>query len=187
MLNRVAKIALYIVPASGVLSAFAVGHLFLSPKQDRLQTYRVENGLIATPAPEPEPVVVPEANPDTPPPEMTPEGQIIPPSYRYFSFMSAFTGNIGDTRRLYSLEISVSIFDTPLRTESMMLRLADMEAQLRPYVLGALTGVTEEELRSGDERTKIADRIRDVLNAAFKELGEDITLKSAVITSFLLT
>lgn len=187
MLNRVAKIALYVVPASGVLSAFAVGHLFLSPKQDRLQTYRIENGLIAAPAPEPEPVALPETDADTPPPEMTPEGQIIPPSYRYFSFMSAFTGNIGDTRRLFSLEISVSIFDTPLRTESMLLRLTDMEAQLRPYVLSVLAGVTEEELRSSDERSKIADRIRDALNAAFQELGEDISLKSAVITSFLLT
>lgn len=187
MLNRLTKIALYIVPASSVLAVFAIGHVIVPHKQDRLKTYRIENGLIPPPVAEPEPVAEVQTDPNAPPPEMTPEGQIIPPGYRYFSFISPFTGNVGDTRRLFSLEISLSIFDTPLRLESTMLRLTDMEAQLRPYVLSTLNGLSEEQVRSGEERTQLADRIRDALNKALKQLGEDITLQSAVITNVIVT
>lgn len=189
MLKRLIKIALYVVPALAVLAAFAFGHLILTHKSDRLETYRLEHGLIPPPEPKPEPEPAPasEAAPDTPPPETTPEGLMIPPSYHYFSFMRPFTGNVGDTKRLFSLEISVSIFDTPLRTERMLLRLTELEAQMRPYVLEVLEGISEDDVRSGETRKQIETSILDALNAAFKDLGEEITLKSAMITNFILT
>ena len=190
MLKRLLKILLYVGPALVVLVAFAIGHLMLSPEVDRLKTYQIENGLIEPePAPEPEPDPAPteDAAADGPAPEMMPDGKIVPPSYRYFSFMTAFTGNVGDTRRLYSLEISVSIFETPMRADGIVLRLTEMESQLRPYVIATLEGITEEQVRSGEERNRIAAEACEALNAAFKDLGEDITLKAAVITNFVLT
>jgi len=186
MIKRVVKFALYVLPALIVLAAFAAGHLFLNPETDRLQTYRIANGLVE-PLPEPPPVTEAPAAADQPPPEMTPDGQILEPGYHYFSFTMPFTGNLDDTRRLYSMEISVSVFDTPFRADAMTVRLTEMEAQLRPYVVEALEGVTEEGLQSKDARNSISDKILETLNSAFTTLGENIVLKSVVVTNLIFT
>lgn len=186
MLKRLMKVSLYGAPALVVLTAFGAGHMLVAPKTDRLKTYRLDHGLIA-PEPDPEPVATEATPTDQPPPETTPDGQILKPGYRYFSFMMPFTGNLGDTRRLYSMELSLSVFDTPFKAESMTVKLTDMEAQVRSYVVDALEGVTEEQLRDKDSRDALAAAICAALNAAFKTLGEDITLKSAVITNLVFT
>ena len=189
MLRRLGKGLLYVGPGAVVLGVFAAGHMTIRPETDRLMSYRVENGLIAAPDPaaDPPPDTQATADAEAEAVERDAEGRIIPPAYRYFSFTMPFSANIGTTRRLFSMEVSVSVFGSPFRGDAIVLRLQEMEAQLRPVVLEEMQGMSEEEIRDPAMRDTLALRIRDALNATLEALGEDIQLDSAVITSVILT
>ena len=184
VLKRLGKGLLYGGPGAVILGAFAAGHMTIAPETDRLQSYRIENGLIAAPEPEPEPDAEAEAEAEEV--ERDAEGQIIAPAYRYFSFVMPFAANLGTTQRLYSIEVSLSMFGSPLVGDVMMLRLPEIEAQLRPVVLEQMQGMTEDEVRDPTTRDALADRIRDALNAEFVRLGENIEINAAMITSLIL-
>ena len=171
-----------------ILGAFAAGHMTIAPETDRLQSYRIENGLIAAPEPEPEPdaEAMAEAEAEAEEVERDAEGQIIRPAFRYFSFVMPFVANLGTTQRLYSIEVSLSMFGSPLVGDVMMLRLPEIEAQLRPVVLEQMQGMTEDEVRDPTTRNALANRIRDALNAEFVRLGENIEIDAAIITSLIL-
>lgn len=189
MLRKLGKGLLYVGPGAVVLGVFAAGHMTIAPETDRLQTYRIENGLIAPPDPTPEPEQTAEAEAaaDAEPVELDAEGRVIPPAFRYFSFTMPFSANIGTTQRLFSMQVSLSFFGNPFRGDVIILRLQEMEAQLRPVVLAQMQDMTEDEIRDPAAREALAIRIRDALNATFASLGENIEVDAAIITSVLLT
>ena len=183
VLKRLGKGLLYVGPGAVIIGVFAAGHTMIAPETDRLQSYRIEKGLIAPP----EPVVEPVAEADAEDVERDAEGGIIPPAYRYFSFTMPFTGNIGTTKRLFSMEVSLSVFGSPFVGDVVVLRLQEMEAQLRPVVLAQMQGLSEDEVRDPATRNALALRIRDALNAEFMTLGEELEIDNAMITSVVLT
>ncbi|MEY3004806.1 MAG: protein FliL [Pseudomonadota bacterium] len=193
MLKRLARGLLYVGPGAVILGVFAAGHMTITPQTDRLQSYRIENGLIAPPEPPPEPdpsqtadaEAAAEAEAEAV--ERDAEGRIIPPAYRYYSFTMPFSANLEATQRLYSIEVSLSVFGSPFVGDVILLRLPELEAQLRPVVLEQMQGMTEDEVRDPAAREALADRIRDALNATFTMLGEDIEIDNAIITSVILT
>jgi flagellar basal body-associated protein FliL len=187
VLKRLGKGLLYVGPGAVILGAFAAGHMTIAPETDRLQSYRIENGLIAPPEPEPEPVAEATAEADAEEVERDAEGRIIPPAWRYFSFVMPFTANLGATQRMYSIEVSLSVFGSPLVGDVIMLRLPEIEAQLRPVVLEQMQGLTEDEVRDPATRDALEDRIRDALNDTFVTLGENIEIDAAMITSLVLS
>jgi flagellar basal body-associated protein FliL len=187
VLKRLGKGLLYVGPGAVILGAFAAGHMTITPETDRLQTYRIENGLIAPPEPVAEPELDPDQTAETEPVELDAEGQIILPAYRYYSFTMPFSANIGTTRRLFSMEVSLSVFGNPFRGDAIVLRLQELEAQLRGVVLEQMQGLSEDEVRDAASREALAERIRDALNATFASLGEDIEIDAAMITSVVLT
>lgn len=186
MLKRLGKGLLYVGPGAVILGAFAAGHMTIAPETDRLQTYLVENGLIVPPEPEPEAPPEPETEAEAEEVERDEEGRVIPPAWRYFSFTMPFSANLGNTPRLYSIEVSLSFFGSPFVGDVIMLRLPEIEVQLRPVVLEQMQGMSEDEVRDPATRNALADRIRDALNATFVQLGENIEIDAAMITSVLL-
>lgn len=185
MLKKLGKGLLYVGPGAVILSAFAAGHMTIAPETNRLQTYRIENGLIPPPEPDPEELALAEAEAEDV--ERDEEGRIIPPAWRYFSFTMPFSANLETTDRLYSIEVSLSVFGSPIRGDVILLRLPEIEVQLRPVVLEQMQGMTEDEVRDPATRKALANRIRDALNAAFVEMEENIEIDAAMITSVLLT
>lgn len=159
----------------------------LAPQTNRLEIYRIANGLVAPPEPEAEPDNDPDPMAEDETVKQDGDGSIIPPAYRYFSFSMPFSGNIGTTSRLFSMEVSVSVFGSPLVGDANILRLQELEVQLRPAILEQMQGMTEDEIRNPAVREQLSLRIRDVLNAALVSLGEDIELNAAMITSVTLT
>lgn len=185
VLKKLGKGLLYVGPGAVILGAFAAGHMTIAPETDRLQNYRNENGLITPPEPEPEPDA--EALAESENVERNETGGIISPAWRYFSFTMPFTANLGNTQRLYSIEVSLSYFGSPFVGDVILLRLPEIETQLRPVVLEQMQGMTEDEVRDPATRNALADRIRDALNAAFVAMGEKIKIDAAMITSVILT
>lgn len=187
MLKKIGTGLLYVGPPSFIFGIFAAGHITLAPQTNRLENYRIENGLISPPEPRAEPANEADQIAKDETVERDVEGRIIPPAYRYFSFTMPFSANIGTTRRLFSMEVSVSVFGSPFVGDTNILRLQELEAQLRPVVLEQMQGMTEDEIRDPAVRKQLALRIRDALNATFASLGENIELKAAMITSVVLT
>lgn len=187
MLRKIGTGLLYVGPPAVIFGIFAAGHMTLAPQTNRLETYRIENGLIAPPEPLAEPADDAEQMAEDDTAERDAEGRIIPPAYRYFSFTMPFSANIGTTRRLFSMEVSVSVFGSPFVGDVNILRLQELEVQLRPVVLEQMQGMTEDEIRDPAVREQLALRIRDALNATFVSLGENIELNAAMITSVVLT
>ncbi|MGA1178994.1 MAG: flagellar basal body-associated FliL family protein [Marivivens sp.] len=185
MLRRLGRAMLYVGPATVVLGSFGAAHLLVAPETDRLLSYRIANGLIEPPAPEPPPEETPVAEGDNV--EYDATGLIIPPAYRYFSFTMPFSANVGTTLRLFSMEVSLSFYGSPFQGDANVLRLQEMEAQLRPVVLEQMEGMSEDEVRDPAARTALAIRIRDALNATFVDLGENMEIDTAIITSVILT
>ena len=186
MLKRLGRGLLYVGPGAVILGAFAAGHMTIAPETDRLQTYLIENGLIVPPEPEPETQPDAEAEADAEEVDLDAEGRVIPPAWRYFSFTMPFSANLGDSQRLYSIQVSLSFFGSPFVGDVIMLRLPEIEAQMRPVVLGQMQGMSEDEVRDPATRNALADRIRDALNAGFVRMGENIEIDAAMITSVLL-
>jgi hypothetical protein len=98
-----------------------------------------------------------------------------------------FSANIGTTKRLFSMEVSLSVFGSPFVGDVVVLRLQELEAQLRPVVLEQMQGLSEDEVRDPAARNALALRIRDAVNAAFVTFGEKIEIDTAIITSVVLT
>jgi len=159
----------------------------LAPQTNQLETYRISKGFVAPPEPRAEPNNDPDPMAEGESVQHEADGTIIPPTYRYFSFAMPFSGNIGSTSRLFSMEVSVSVFGSPLAGDATILRLQELEVQLRPAVLEQMQGMTEDEMRDPAARKELGLRIRDVLNATFVSLGENIELNAAMITSMTLT
>jgi hypothetical protein len=187
MLKRLGKGLLYGGPAAVILGVFAAGHMTIAPETDRLQTYLIENGLIEPPQAVTEPQDQADATAQSEPAARDAQGGLIRPTYRYFSFTMPFSANLGETRRLFSIEVSLSVFGSPFVGDVIMLRLPELEAQLHPVVLEQIQGLSEEEVRDPAAREALAVRIRDALNATFVRLGENIELDAAMITSVILT
>ena len=187
MLRKIRTGLLYVGPPAVIFGIFAAGHMTLAPQTNRLETYRIANGLVAPPEPEAEPDNDPDPMAEDETVKQDGDGSIIPPAYRYFSFSMPFSGNIGTTSRLFSMEVSVSVFGSPLVGDANILRLQELEVQLRPAVLEQMQGMTEDEIRDPAVREQLSLRIRDVLNATFVSLGENIELNAAMITSVTLT
>lgn len=187
MLKKLGNGLLYVGPGAVILGAFAAGHLSIAPESDRLQSYRIENGLIPPPEAEPDQEELSPAEAEGDGVERDEEGRIVPPVWRYFSFTMPFSANLGTTDRLYSLEVSLSVFGNPFAGDVVMLRLPEIETQLRPVVLTQMQGMTEDEVRDPASRDALANRIRDALNAALIDMDEKIEIKAAMITSVLLT
>lgn len=187
MLGRLGKGLLYVGPGAVILGVFAAGHMTIAPETDRLVTYRIENGLIDPPQAVTEPQEQADEAAQSEPVARDAQGGLIRPTYRYFSFTMPFSANLGETRRLFSIEVSLSVFGSPFVGDVIMLRLPELEAQLRPVVLEQIQGLSEEEVRDPAARAALAVRIRDALNATLASLGERIELEAAMITSVILT
>jgi flagellar basal body-associated protein FliL len=197
----------YILPGFIVLAAFIGGHAAVGPRAEHLQPYRDRFEATApadTDAPAAEATAAPAEGEAPAQGEAVPagaeatatgeervqvdeQGQIIPPSYRYFSFASAFAGNARDGSGLFSLELSVSVFLPPMFSDGVILRLQEREAVVRGLIMDTLADVAAEDLRTVEARRALTERIRTLLNDWLVSEGLEPDIEEVIITSFVLT
>ena len=115
------------------------------------------------------------------------QGNIIPPSYRYFSFSTPFAGNAREGAGMYSIELSVNVFMPPMFADVVILRLQENEMKLRGAVMDVLADVAAEDLRDVASRAELVARIRDAMNARLVSEGFEPDIREVVITSFVIT
>lgn len=181
--------AIYLLPAMLVIGLFAVGHKFIHGEDDRLTAFKVENGLIILPE-EIEPVS--EATPIEEQIEVTENGQpidpaLLLPTYRYYQMVESFTGNFDSSGRFYKMELALSVHQSKIKADAIILKLEELETKLRPAIVDALTDISEETLRTADGRNNLMQTLRDAVNGQLINLEEDPVIEAVSITNLVLT
>lgn len=172
--------ALYGAPALITLLVFAAGHNTISPQSDRLDALNPPNTPIEIEAP-------PE-NTDASAQETDEDGfAIATPGYEYYPYPSTIIGNVPGSNKLFSFEIAVSIFESPLNASSMMTTLEEREPQLRPLILAQAAELNEEVLLSREGRQLLSEKIKTTINDYLERWGYEPFIHSVELTSFLIS
>lgn len=178
--------ATYVMPAALVAGGFSAGHLSVQGQSDRLTAYRIEHGLIPEPAEAP---VITEVTADV---QLDANGQpiapsLLLPSYRYFEIPVPFTGNFDTSKRLYKLQLALSIHQSTWESDATIAKLEEFEPQIRPVIVTALIGVSEETLRSREGRQALLAQILIAVNDQLIKLELKPVIEDVVITDLALT
>jgi flagellar basal body-associated protein FliL len=175
--------ALYGAPALITLLVFAAGHSTISPQSDRLDALNPPSPPIETEA-------VPEnpENTDASAQATDEAGFVLAtPGYEYYPYPSTIIGNVPGTNKLFSFEIAVSIFESPLNASNMMTTLEEREPQLRPLILAQAVDLDEETLLSREGRQLLSEKIKTTINDYLERWGYEPFIHSVELTSFLIT
>ncbi len=171
--------ALYGLPAVVTFAAFSLGHMSIKPEQDRLAPPEalVEEQLEVAPEEE-------EAT-DEVPDDVGPT--LLVPGYQYYPYPAAIVGNVPGSNSLFSFEIAVSIYETPLNSNGLIDILEEREPQLRPLILAEAVGLNEEVLLSYEGRIQLAETIKETINMYLVKWGYDPFIHAVEFTSFIIT
>ncbi|GGW21445.1 flagellar basal body protein FliL [Gemmobacter lanyuensis] len=113
-------------------------------------------------------------------PRETPEEEAYVTSY--FTFKDPLTSNIKDSRRFLQLGVGLSTeYDA-----KVFERVQTHELALKSEILKVVTNFTEEELKTGEGRDKLALQIRDALNKKLEELEDFGGIKDVFFPSFVM-
>jgi flagellar basal body-associated protein FliL len=201
MRRNLGKFALFVLPGTLVIAAFALGHLTIA--QTEIVIPRAADAAAGQPAAagqEGDGTQGAEADPDAP--ALTeaeqaalaaaaaagnPNAMLLPPVYKYFQFVQPFAGNIDGDGRLFSIEIALSTFQNPILADQFVVTVEAMSAQMRPVVLAELVDVSRDSVLTIEGRAQLAETIRQALNAYLESKGERPAIAEVVISSFIVT
>jgi flagellar basal body-associated protein FliL len=195
------KFALYGLPGVLVLAAFGLGHLTITKTEvvipraaDAALEQTAEAGTegegavdaqvgeAGAPLTEAEQAAIAAAAAAG-----NPNAMLLPPVYKYYQFVQPFAGNIDGDGRLFSIEIALSTFQNPILADQFVVTLETMSAQMRPVVLGVLVDVSRDSVLTIEGRARLAETIRQALNAYLESKGERPAIAEVVISSFIVT
>lgn len=185
MKKHLISFALYGLPALLVLLAFMIGHATIQPEQDRLKDpTQVAKEIVAIETEDDQPDVDQdqEAADDDDPALVLGE-----PDFQYYPYPSTIIGNVPNSTKLFSFEIAVSIYDTPLAANVMISTLEEREPQLRPLILENAVDLDESILLSKSGRADLEEDIKETINTYLVRWGYDPFIHAVEITSFIIT
>lgn len=185
MKKHLISFALYGLPALLVLLAFMIGHATIEPEQDRLKDpVQAAKEIVAIETEDNQPDVDQgqEAADDDDPALVLGE-----PDFQYYPYPSTIIGNVPNSTKLFSFEIAVSIYDTPLAANVMISTLEEREPQLRPHILENAIDLDESILLSKSGRADLEEDIKETINTYLVRWGYDPFIHTVEITSFIIT
>lgn len=201
-----------VLPGIVVLAAFAAGHATIAPDISALETFRAERAAMAEAAENaPEttsenvttaseegnapdataraPAATDTANSDAVEKEGEGEGAGVnlPPVYRYFAFEAPFAGNADARGSLFTMEIALSTWQSPLVADLFLARLQELQPTMRSLILSEIADVAASDLREIEARAAFCLRLREILTAYLVEKGGNADIVEVIITSFVIT
>jgi flagellar basal body-associated protein FliL len=111
----------------------------------------------------------------------------LSPVYRYFTFESPFAGNADARGSLFTMEIALTTWQSPLVADLFLGRLLERQPTLRGLILAEIADVQANDLRSAEARAALAGRLREMLNDHLVERGEGAAISEVIIVSFVIT
>ena len=94
------------------------------------------------------------------------------PVHRYFAFPAPFISNLHNSRKLLTIELALSTLQSPLTADSFVEDLRKFEPVLRDRILDYLITKEPDNLKTRQDRERLADEIRAEMNDALN-IDED--------------
>ena len=94
------------------------------------------------------------------------------PVHRYFAFPAPFISNLHNSRKLLTIELALSTLQSPLTADSFVEDLSKFEPILRDRILNFLITKKPDNLKTRQDRERLADEIRAEMNDAL-DIDED--------------
>ena len=90
------------------------------------------------------------------------------PVHRYFAFPAPFISNLHNSRKLITIELALATLQPPFEADSFIENLRKMEPALRSRILSFLSTQEPDNLKSRQDRERLAEAIRAEMNDALK-------------------
>ena len=94
------------------------------------------------------------------------------PVHRYFAFPAPFISNLHNSHKLLTIELALSTLQSPLTADSFIEDLRKFEPILRDRILNFLITKEPDNLKTRQDRERLADEIRAEMNHAL-DIDED--------------
>ena len=94
------------------------------------------------------------------------------PVHRYFAFPAPFISNLHNSRKLLTIELALSTLQSPLAADGFVEDLRKFEPILRDRILNFLITKEPDNLKTRQDRERLADEIREEMNDAL-DIDED--------------
>ncbi len=88
------------------------------------------------------------------------------PVHRYFAFPAPFISNLHNSRKLLTIELALATLQAPLVADSFVEDLRKFEPVLRDRILNFLITQEPNNLKTRQDRERLADEIRAQMNDA---------------------
>ena len=86
------------------------------------------------------------------------------PVHRYFAFPAPFISNLHNSRKLLTIELALSTLQSPLTADGFVEDLRKFEPVLRDRILNFLITKEPDNLKTRQDRERLADEIRAEMN-----------------------
>ena len=90
------------------------------------------------------------------------------PVHRYYAFPAPFISNLHNSRKLITIELALATLQPPFEADSFVEELRKMEPALRSRILSFLSTQDPENLKSRQDRERLAEDIRAEMNDALR-------------------
>ena len=111
----------------------------------------------------------------------------LSPRYKYYEFNGPLATNLINSRKILTINISVAVFETPMKAEDFYETFEHFVPVLRSIVIKGIGDFTLE--MAEDEPTVFQFRkyLLEAFNKKLRDLGSQPILKKVVFSSFVIT
>jgi len=159
-----------ILPAVLVVTAFAMGHIYVNKEG---------SGLYVAHESKPSPAIDPENS-------MMHDSALpqLPDKYNYLKIENVFSGRLADTDELFSLEVAIATRQPTIASDFFIESMREKEAELIAEITKVVVDMEHEELSTVSGREILMSEIQEHLNSFLEDEGFDAGIFEAFITNY---
>ncbi len=121
--------------------------------------------------------------------EMLADGTIafLSPKYKYYEFNGPLATNLIDSRKILTINISVAVYETPMKAEDFYETFEFFVPVLRSIVIKGIGDFTLDMAEDEPTIFQFRKYLLEAFNKKLRDLGAQPILKKVVFNSFVIT
>ncbi len=111
----------------------------------------------------------------------------LSPRYKYYEFSGPLATNLINSRKILTINISVAVFETPMKAEDFYETFEHFVPVLRSIVIKGIGDFTLEMAEDEPTVFQFREYLLEAFNKKLRDLGAQPILKKVVFSSFVIT
>jgi len=111
----------------------------------------------------------------------------LSPKYKYYEFSGPLATNLIDSRKILTINISVAVYETPMKAEDFYESFEIFVPVLRSIVIKGIGDFTLEMAEDEPTIFQFRKYLLEAFNKKLRDLGAQPILKKVVFSSFVIT